>query len=298
MKSALSKKQFISLLILLGLIFVLPLSLLLTKQRQEVRKKAAGTGALQLSLVPDTTTKNRGETLTYTVKIANPGSAAIQIRVAGVEFKVSPTINDFEVSQIKCGTALASQAFGDIFEGRIRLICYKTPGTPNDPLTLVAGSTLDLGSFQVEIKETATGNYTISSKEADGGRNNIPLGAEPYTDLSNIGAAATLTIAGTPTTTPGPTSTPIPTPTGATPTPGLTDCPNGAPNYSNGNITCDMGGLINEADFGTLMRKWHTDASTPVPTPNPSHASADFVLNDGLVNEAELGKMLRNWKTQ
>jgi hypothetical protein len=94
------------------------------------------------------------------------------------------------------------------------------------------------------------------------------------------------------TNTPIPTSTPVPTST-----PGLAGCANGAPDYNKGNISCDMQGLIDESDFGILMKKWHTTIGTPVPTPNPGNGNADFVGNDGLVDESEFGQMLKYWRT-
>lgn len=221
MSSALSKKQLISLLILLGLIFILPLSLLLTKQRQEMRKKAASpSGPLQLTLIANPATNpNRGDTITYTVKITNTSAASVQIRVAGVEFTVRQNnidkIGDFTIldSSFNCGSSLEldAKAFGDTLTGKIRLVCYKTPGGSNSPLEIAANSMITLGSFQITVKQSATGSYKISSKEADGGRNNIPQAADPYTDLSDVGASATLTISGTATNTP--------TPTGVTGTP-------------------------------------------------------------------------------
>lgn len=223
---SLSKRQIISLLILLALVLILPLALFLSRQRQEVRKKAAGTGALQLTLNPDTTTaeKHPGDSITYAVKLANTTTSAVQIRVVGVEFAVTPNLNDLEVSQFNCSSALNGKAFGDISTGKVRLVCYKTPGSaPNLPLEIPGNTTIDVGSFRVTLKPSATGSYKISSKESDGGRNNIPQATDPYTDLSNIGAEATITVAGAPTT-PVTTNTPI-----ATPTRNPTSSPTAAP---------------------------------------------------------------------
>ena len=224
MSSRFSKRQTIIFIILLSLAFILPFTLFLVKQRQEVRKKAAGTEVLQLKLEPENVTKNHGDSINYTVKLTNTTSSPVQIRVVGVEFAVKPRIDDFEVSQINCGSSLSSKAFGDVFEGKIRLVCYKTPGStgPSEPLTIPAagqiGSTIDVGSFQIIIKPSATGVYRLSSREVDGGRNNIPQ-ETTLVDLSNIGAEASITITGTPTTgTPTPTSTLTPTST-PTPTP-------------------------------------------------------------------------------
>jgi hypothetical protein len=312
MSSALSKKQLFSLLALLGLIFVLPLSLLLTKQRQEIRKKAAGTGAIEVRLEPASSlNKNVGDTITYTVKLAN-GSSPTQIRVAGVEFTVrqgtTDKIGDFTISSFTCGTSLDAKAFGDVNEGKIRLVCYKTPGNPNNPLEIAANSTITLGTFQMIIKPGATGNYKISSKEAYGGRNNIPLAGGDYADLSNVGAEATLTIAGTatntpvptrpvptstprptwppvPTSTPRPTSTPIPTRPVPTSTPG--SCLNG----EKGNLNCGSDGLIDLTDLTILLDNIAMEG--PVPTPRPGNRSAD-IYPDGVVDLSDLTVLLNN----
>lgn len=223
MSSVLSKKQLISLVILLGLIFVLPLSLLLTKQRQEVRKKAAGSGALQLILEKPAIACTTGTAcvIPYTVKISNTsGTTAKEIRVAGVEFTVKQgTVNkigDFTINPINCGFSLDAAAFADVSGDRIRMICYKTPGpAPNNPLTIAAGSEITLGTFTMTSVATATGTYIISSKGTSGGRANIPQNADPYTDLSNIDTQAaedTLVISGVATNTPIP-----PTPTVTSP---------------------------------------------------------------------------------
>jgi len=232
MSSRFSKRQTIIFIILLSLAFILPFTLFLVKQRQEVRKKAAGTEVLQLKLEPENVTKNHGDSINYTVKLTNTTSSPVQIRVVGVEFAVKPRIDDFEISQINCGSSLSSKAFGDVFEGKIRLVCYKPPGStgPSEPLTIPAagqiGSTIDVGSFQIIIKPSATGVYRLSSKEVDGGRNNIPQ-ETTLVDLSNIGAEASITITDTPTGTITPTQTPTPT---STPTPPHTPTPTTTPN--------------------------------------------------------------------
>jgi len=233
MSSRFSKRQTIIFIILLSLAFILPfITLSLVKKRQEVRKRAAGTGVLQLKLEPENVTKNHGDSINYTVKLTNTTSSPVQIRVVGVEFAVKPRIDDFEISQINCGSSLSSKAFGDVFEGKIRLVCYKPPGStgPSEPLTIPAagqiGSTIDVGSFQIIIKPSATGVYRLSSKEVDGGRNNIPQ-ETTLVDLSNIGAEASITITDTPTGTITPTQTPTPT---STPTPPHTPTPTTTPN--------------------------------------------------------------------
>ena len=297
-----NKRQIISLIILLFLVFILPLALFLVRQRQEVRKKAAGTGVLQLRLEPENITKNRGDSINYTVKLTNTTSSSVQIRVVGVEFAVKPSVNDFEISQINCASSLPSKAFGDVFEGKVRLVCYKPPGStgPSEPLTIPASSTIDVGSFQITIKSSAVGVYKLSSKEADGGRNNIPQ-ETTLADLSDIGAEASITIAGAPITgTPTPTTTPSPTPTPTgtvTPTPTTTPPPGECPNGENGNLNCDSQGLIDELDFAILLLKWHTNPTTPLPTPNSGQRSADIAGNDNLVDELDFAKMLLHWKT-
>lgn len=328
---SLSKKQIISLLILLALVLILPLALFLSRQRQEVRKKAAGTGVLQLSLNPGTTTdKHPGDLINYTVKLANTTADPVQIRVVGVEFAVSPNLSDLEVSQFNCGSALNGKAFGDINAGRIRLVCYKTPGTPNDPLTIPAvgqpGSTIDVGSFQIALKNTATGSYTISSKVEASGRNNIPADVG-QTDLSNEGAEATITVAGAPTT-PVTTSTPTPiatltltptpttgavtspTPTTepvATVTPVATATPaDSCPDGDKGNLTCDADpndpnkGIINMLDLTYLLGHWNDWIETPIPIPTPADRrhSPDIAPPDNLdqkVNMLDLTRLLGHW---
>lgn len=302
MNSFLNKKQFISLLVLLALILVLPLALLLTRQKQEIRKKAAGTGVIQVRLTPASTTLKPVDTLptTLTATLTNNSDQTKNIRVAGVEFKFDPSA--FDVSGISCGSALSSSAFKDIVSNRIRLVCYVPPGAtgPSAPLAIAAGASIDLGSFQVVLKAgAASGTYTFSPRPSDGGRTNIPEEGT-LTDLSDEGTPATIIVAGEVTGTPTPTSTQAPTPTPTTgqvtPTPTSTIPPGECPNGDTGNLNCDNQGKINIFDLAILLGRWSPDG--PVPTPLPTHRSADIAPPanpDGKIDILDLGRLLGHW---
>jgi len=299
MNSFLNKKQFISLLVLLALILVLPLALLLTRQKQEVRTPAAGTGKIQVKLVPSNTTKQPGDTTptTLIVTLTNNDTQARSIRVAGAEFKFDA--NTFDVSNINCGTTLSSSAFKDIVDSKIRLVCYVPGGTtgPSAPLVIAPGTSVNLGSFQVSLKEgVATGTYTFSSRPSDGGRTNIPEEGT-LTDLSDEGAPATIVIGSEVTITPTPTeipATPTPTPTGeVTPTP--TTPPGECPDGDKGNLNCDSTGLINAQDFTILLASWSPEG--PVPTPGLERHTADL-NGDDRVNAQDFTIMLGNWRVE
>lgn len=296
MNSFLNKKQFVSLLVLLGLVLVLPLALLLTRQRQEVRKKAAGTGVIQVKLTPASTTKQPGDTspVALTATLTNISGDTASIRVAGVEFNFNQ--NALDITNINCGSSLSSAAFRDVVGNKVRLVCYVPPGEtgPSAPLTIAAGASVDLGGFQASLKADATaGTYTFSPRPSDGGRTNIPEEGT-LRDLSDEGTPATIIVEGEVTV------TPTPTPTGvATPTPIPTVPPGECPNGDKGNLNCDAQALINEGDLGILIFKW--SPSGPVPTPNPDQRSADIQGTngpDGDVDEGDLGKLLFNWKTE
>lgn len=301
MNSFLNKKQFISLLVLLALILVLPLALLLTREKQEVRKEAAGTGVIQVKLTPANVAIGPGDTspVNLTVTLTNNSDQAKSIRVAGAEFKFDA--NTFDVSGINCGTTLSSSAFKDIVDNKIRLVCYVPPGTtgPSAPLAIAPGASVNLGSFQVSPKAgAATGTYTFSSRPSDGGRTNIPEEGT-LTDLSDEGTPSTFTLTGEVTVTPTPTptgvSTPTPTPTGEAPTPTPTTPPGECPDGEKGNLNCDSLGLINAQDFTILLAKWSPEG--PVPTPETGQHTADLYV-DNRVNAQDFTILLTNWRVE
>ncbi len=76
-----------------------------------------------------------------------------------------------------------------------------------------------------------------------------------------------------------------------TPTSTVEPCPDGV----SGNLNCDAGGLINEADLSILLNSW---ATAPNSAPDPPAGQYRADLNgDTKVDESDLSILLGNWKT-
>jgi len=289
-----NKRQIISLIILLSLVFILPFGLFLVRQRQEVRKRAEETRKeIALSLEPQTNDQTNpwgaGHEQTITVKMRNLTSdKTLQFRVIGLELNFNPQVFESKTADLSCNSpfVLAGGSASKVENGLISLVCYVPPAGagPSQPQTLAPGAQKNVGSFKVKVKSNPPGTSTDITFV----RSNIPE-ETTLEDLSKYSEKRTYTyyIAGTPITgTPTPTSTPTPT---TTPPPG--ECPNG----ENGNLNCDAEGLINAGDLSILLTKWSPEG--PVPTPNPGQRSADIVV-DGAVNAGDLGKLLGHWKVE
>lgn len=224
MNLSLSKKQIVTLLIMGGLIVVLALTISLTQKKQEIRKKAAGTGVVKLTLSPSGITKDRGEAIDFSVQLIS--SEVKRVSAAGFDLQFSTNV--FEISSVACSSFLPNSQAARVIDNKIYISCYVPGGTTDYP-ELGVDLPVTLGTFRATVRSDAPfGNTQISFT-----RTYVAEATGDATDISDAGTTATYTISGaevtgtpTPTTSPVPTATSAPIPTAtATPIPTATGTP-------------------------------------------------------------------------
>jgi len=280
-----NKRQIISLIILLSLVFILPFALFLVRQRQEVRKSAEETRKeIVLSLDPRTNDQANpwgvNHEQTIAIKMRNiTTDKVLSFRVVGLELNFNPQVFESQTADLSCNSpfVLAGGSASKVENGQLSLVCYVPPAGagPSQPQTLGPGIEMVVGSFKVKVKQNPPGGST----DITFARSNIPEEIS-LEDLSKYGEKGTYYIAGTPITgTPTPTVTITPTPTT---TPLQCD--------DNGDINLD--GRVSETDIMALLISWSPNG--PVPTPRPGLCDADL-NNDGRVSETDIMKLLLHW---
>lgn len=207
MNISLSKKQIIALILIIGLFVSIFLTLILVKQSQDIRKKAAGTGAIKLTLLATPSSVTQGQSSTVKIMLRNNTTNIYKIRAAGVELEFDPTIFTAVIPSNGC-TTLSTPAKTQVTGNKILLTCMVTPG--GSPYELKTGSAglIELGRVILTAKVTGPKTSTVSFK-----RTNIPdaTGANNFQDFSDAGSSTTINIASVPPK-PTPTRTPTPTP--------------------------------------------------------------------------------------
>jgi len=231
-----NKKQILGLIILLALVFTLPLALFLTREKQEIRKRAEETRKeIVLSLNPQTNNETNpwpvGHEQTINIKMRNiTPNKTLRFRVVGLALNFNPQVFEIQTSDLRCASpfVIAGGNASRVENNLLSLVCYVPPaGTgPSDPQSLTPGAEVNVGSFKVKVKQNPPGRSTNIAFA----RTNIPEEGS-LEDLSKFGDAGIYYITGaqvtgtptaTPTPTPAPTSTITPTPTfvpTSTPTP-------------------------------------------------------------------------------
>jgi len=154
MENKTTKKIIFLGLVLIFLTFILSLTLGLVSQRQEIRKKAAGTGKVKLTLEP-TGNVQKGETITINIKLE--ATEAVEIGVGGVELGFDPTFFSVSESSLRCGDLLPNLDVASVTENKISLTCHHTPPFPS----LSAGQKVTLGTFQARVLDTASDQTEI-----------------------------------------------------------------------------------------------------------------------------------------
>lgn len=244
----LTKKQIITLLILLGLLFILPLILFLVKQRQEIRKRAAGTDEVNLFLNPSSGDKYQGETFSVNIELLKIVEREIVISGAEAVLDVDEKLI---INSVSCGSSFDGLRIERIGDQKITLMC--TINIATDPISLETEPIL-LGTISFSVKPDASlGDALVIFTDTRVTQAGIP-GQAP--DVSTSGEQATYTIvpASSPTVTP--TATPVVTLT-PTPSVSLTATPTPSPNCPKeakaGDYNCD--GEVNLQDF----EAWQND---------------------------------------
>lgn len=218
MKIILSKKQIIiiSVVFLLSLVLTLFLSSSSIKQKQEVRKEAEEVRKeIIVSLDPQTNNQANpwptGHEQTINIKIKNTTSdKTLKFRVVGLELNFNPQDIEIQTSSLTCNPpfVLAGGNASRVEDLLLSLVCYIPPNenSPSEPLSLAPEAEINVGSFEVKVKENPPGDRTHITFN----RTNIPE-EDSLEDLSKFGQTATYYIAGaqaTATPTPTPTSSP------------------------------------------------------------------------------------------
>lgn len=230
----LTKKQTLDLLIFLGLLLVLPLTLLLVKQRQEIRKRAAGSAEVDLRLDPSSGEKTQGESFGVEIKLLKLASREIKISGAEAVLEVDERLI---IDSVSCGPSFDGLGVERVENQKITLMC--TINIDTEPISLEKEPIL-MGTVSFSVKEEASlGEARVTFSETRVTEAGIP-GQAP--DVSTSGQDGSYTIVSSPTITPTPTPTAIVTPT-QTPTP-TPSCPDRA---LQGDYDCN--GKVEEKDF-------------------------------------------------
>lgn len=302
-------KKFLTLVLLLLFLALIPLIIYFLQRQVQYRGRAAGQGVLSFNGPASVAMSTP-----FQVQIiANTSSASIQSR--GVDIQISFDRTRLQLNNITPNTAINLKTFlpvdasnnfnvttvknnanasGVIEFGAVPAIktSLVTPapttipgGTPTPAFQpMPAGSDYFAGSvviatldFTPLVAGTATLNYvhTVDNKN-DSNIASFDLDTSGLSyDLLGTVTNYSVSVTGGAT---------------ATPTSGVS-CPRG----DLGNLNCGTDGLINATDLSILLSKWAP--AGPVPTPNPGHRSADIAPNppDGRVNSSDLSKMLANW---
>jgi len=168
--------------------FLLFLTLNLTRQRQEIRKRAAGTGKVKITLEP-TGNVQRGETLTINIKLE--ATERVEIGAGGVELEFNPNFFSVSETSLSCNNSLLpTKDVGGVAANKISLSCHKTPPFPS----LTAGQKVTFGTFQATVLNNASGQTEIRFLRTEIADVNL-------VDVSEAGTPGTYTIAPLPTPT-------------------------------------------------------------------------------------------------
>jgi len=218
MENKIAKKTIFLGLMLICLTFVVFLTLKLISQRQEIRKRATGTGKVKVALQPTGSVK-RGETIT--VNIILEATEKVEIGTGGVDLEFKPNFFSISKESLNCNSSfLPNKAIGNVNANKISLTCYTTPPFPY----LNAGQKVTLGTFQVRVLDNASDQTEIRflrtevvdisltdiSDQGTPGTYKIKQETAPISSPTPI-PSQTPTF--TPALTPSQTNTPTPTPT-------------------------------------------------------------------------------------
>jgi len=228
------KKKIILLTGFVFLLVSLGVLLFFVKQQQEIRQKAAA--ATVLSLVPNSITKNAGETFSLDVNIATAENSVIaseiHISFDGTKLQALSITNSPQFPNI-----LSS---GVVETGKASI----TVGAPSISQPFSGNGTI--ATIQFKALQATTTPISVTFDEGDTyvgspgeGKNNALIGANPATVTINgegstitptpTTSSSTITPTATPTTaSTGPTNTPTPTTTGVPTTLTISNPSNGA----------------------------------------------------------------------
>ena len=180
------KKQLLTLIIVASFVAVLPLILLLSRNRLETRSKATGSGEITVSFIPSSAQILRNSSLTVNIDLTNVSSLSKSINVAGVDLSYDP--NFFTISNLSCGSILSAAAKNEIISNAVFLSCFTPGGTA--AYILDSNATITLGTFDLTAIASAPTNTATSINVT---RSSIP-DTQTGIDLSSAGTGGEYSI--------------------------------------------------------------------------------------------------------
>lgn len=210
---ALTKKQVVTFLLLIGLVAGLVAGVILSQTPQEIRKKAAGTGDVALSLIPIPGTVLRNQTVTIEINIQNTSTTTKNINVVGIDLPFNPAVFTASANNLSCGDSFPSSAKQSIANNTIYLTCSVGGGT--GAVEFLPTKQAIVGSIILTVNSTAPlGQQTMQLTRS------VVADADTSVDISNALSGVTLNIVDNGPTATIPAISPTPTiPGGATFTP-------------------------------------------------------------------------------
>jgi len=298
-------------------------SLILTKERQIVEKRAAGGQGAYLSLLPSLTVGN-GQEFSLPVMLGTDG-----VEIIGVDVVLNFDKNYLELTNIIPGPEVRPNTYTPPFgtylpvdnNGNFNVQEVKNSANSSGKIEIGAvafnwASEQTTPGFNGTLDQTNP-LFTLKFRAKQAGQTSVYFSPNPFTpgttadsnlvringdqvqdilsQVTNLSITITST---TPTPTSGPTNTPTPTPRPTntpTPTPQPTNTPTPTPLQCTGNGDINLDGKVSEIDIMIILNNW--SPTGPVPTPVPGFCSSDL-NNDGRVSESDIMKVLLNWKPQ
>lgn len=213
-----TQKEKRNFLILGGIILLILIGLVAIRQRQLIKKKAAGTGQVNLrfDLVPSS---NPVVNQPFTARIMLESPAA-NVSVSGGQatFTVSNNISINSVS-IHCLDPFRGIGYKNVIGQSITVMCAVPPDITQQPLPILSPG-ISIGLAEVELTPISTGigstSLTFTSTRVT---QSGPQGSNIAPDVGTGGTTADFFVepAATGTPIPGATNTPVPTPIGQPP---------------------------------------------------------------------------------
>ncbi|MBI2430616.1 MAG: hypothetical protein HYV39_01225 [Candidatus Levybacteria bacterium] len=260
--ATLTRGKALALVGLLFVILVLPLILVYVKKQQEIRSRAAGE-AVAFTLIPETDTKNIGESFDIRVVLNSQTN-----NITGIDIALSynPTIADLSFAP----SAIFNQQLINRVSSESGSLRYAAVDTD---ITTITGDAIDIGIISLRTKAVGQTTLTFTKSQVVAERvvGALPIGTNS-TGSYTVALAPTQTPTPLPTNTPIPTNTPVPTeaPT-ATPIP-----PTATPVPVAGDI--DGNGTINLLDFN-LWRDELLDELEGKATQKKSDLNKDGIID-------------------
>lgn len=188
-----NKNKIISILLLLGLLLLIPFVIRLVKQRQEIRKRAQGSGVVEVKLDPESASKLINES--FDINVTLTSKQDVSVGGATIRLSYNPTI--LTISDLTCSTPFSTPQANVIGDNYINAGCHVGGAGAFIPLT--TGVKVTLGKFRVTPKQA--GETRIDFVQSI-------VGDSEGNDLSDAGTTATYTIGAAATSTPVPTIPP------------------------------------------------------------------------------------------